>query len=603
MARAGWLAIVLAAALPATALAALRLDIDTSRLDEAEVLATRMLADRALALLPPAFHAGERVVELRWRDDLPEGVHGRMRAGRIGLQRPLLARWMRRDVGRGDADPDARAVLSALLHEIAHVHDRSPGGGVSSDPRWLDLAGWPTRPLRFGRRTARNDLRDRSPDAYELASPRESFAVNFEHFVLDPDYACRRPAQHRYLERRLGRPPAPPRSPACAPGLPFVVAGARDAALQLLELDPARVQGVDYLLAEANAQPMSRWGHGMLRLVVCAPGRPRGADCRFDLDHHLVLSFRAFVDDVQISSWRGLTGSYPSRLFVLPLQQVVDEYTRVELRGLQSVPLRLDEGEIAALVERAARVHWSLDGRYYFLTNNCAVETWTLLDAGVQRLSGLPLRSITPTGLLRRLEREGVADASVLDDHAAAARAGYRFESLQAHFDDMFAVADAALALPVADVQSWLAIDPSRRSGVLGEGDLRATAALLVLEQAALLREQAHARDTLKRQLLREAGGTQEAAVQLREWLADGAAAGRPSLLLPGGGYGLPLAEERERLRAAVEQDDARLRAVRDGLHRGAREALPAAQRARLEGTESNLAALGGRLRTLRDAQ
>jgi hypothetical protein len=80
----------------------------------------------------------------------------------------------------------------------------------------------------------------------------------------------------------------------------------------------------------------------MLRLVICAPGRPRGPDCRLDLDQSLVLSYRAFVNDVQLSSWDGLVGNYPSRLFVLPLGQVIDEYTKTELRSLASVPLKLN---------------------------------------------------------------------------------------------------------------------------------------------------------------------------------------------------------------------------------------------------------------------
>ncbi|MCK1978241.1 DUF4105 domain-containing protein, partial [Jeotgalicoccus huakuii] len=83
--------------------------------------------------------------------------------------------------------------------------------------------------------------------------------------------------------------------------------------------DPERVYEVDYLLAEANQNLVSRWGHSMLRLVICKPGRPRGPDCRLDLDQSLVLSYRAFVNDVQLSSWDGLVGAYPSRLFVLPL--------------------------------------------------------------------------------------------------------------------------------------------------------------------------------------------------------------------------------------------------------------------------------------------
>ncbi|MEM8205539.1 DUF4105 domain-containing protein, partial [Morganella morganii] len=76
---------------------------------------------------------------------------------------------------------------------------------------------------------------------------------------------------------------------------------------------------------------------------------------RLDLDQHLVLSYRAFVGDLQLSSWDGLTGAYPSRLFVLPLSQVIEEYTKVELRSLASVPLKLDREEVASLVERAAQ--------------------------------------------------------------------------------------------------------------------------------------------------------------------------------------------------------------------------------------------------------
>src|SRR5690606_24755337 len=150
-------------------------------------------------------------------------------------------------------------------------------------------------------------------------------------------------------------------------------------------------------------------------------------------------------------------------------------YTKVELRGLQSIPLQLDAGEIAGLLERAAQVHWSYDGRYWFVGNNCAVETWKLLNDGVPRLSRVPLRSVTPTGLLRRLQREGVADASVLDDATAALREGYRFESLAEHFGEMFSVADGALGLPAADAQAWFALDPPRRRPWLSRGDLRAT--------------------------------------------------------------------------------------------------------------------------------
>jgi hypothetical protein len=570
--------------------------IEPGTLTPAQVDATRLLVDAAHARLPPDFLAGLDVaLSLRWREDLPADVHGRVRGGRIGLRRELLDDWMRDGDGDAHVAPPA---LAALLHELAHVHDRSAAGGASRDPRLLDLAGWPVRPLRLGQRVRGNDFRDRSPDAYERTSPAEFFAVNFEHFLLDPAYGCRRPGLHGYFATRFGW--SPPRAD-CAPGLPFVAAGADEAVVQWRTLDPARVHAVEYLFAEADARPMSRWGHSMLRLVVCAPGRAPGPDCRFDLEHHLVLSFRAFVDDVQVSSWRGLTGAYPARLFVLPLQQVVDEYTLVELRGLQSLPLRLQADEIEGLLSRAAQVHWSYDGRYWFVTNNCAVETWKLLNDGVPRLAGAPLRSVTPSGLLRKLQRHGIADGSVLADRARAIREGHYFESQAEHHGLLFEVADATLGLPRSRVEDWLALDPAQRAPWLVAGDLRATAALLVLEQAAFRREEASARQELKQRFLRgrAAGPGADPAESLAGLLQDAAYAGRPAGLLAGDGYGLPQAEERGALAGVVAASDARLRSLRGVLEAEARALLRPQRRDRLQGIEDNLAALGRRMRAL----
>ncbi len=595
--------LILALAASAAAQASGGMDVETGGLDAVELEATHALVAEARRRLPPGFlDRLDRRPTLRWRDDLPEEVHGRTRGGDIGLQRSLLTEWLAAREAGGAAVRES-AALAALLHEIGHVHDRSAGGRLSSDPRLLDLAGWQVRPLRPGLRARDSAFRLRVPDAYELQSPAEFVAVNFELFLLDQTYACRRPALHAWFSERLQWSPE---AVDCDASLALVVAGGDDAAIALLQIDPARVQGIDYLFADAGERAMSRWGHSMLRLVVCAPGRPPGPDCRLDLDHHLVLSFRAFVDDVQVSSWRGLTGSYPSRLFVLPLQQVIDEYTLVELRGLQSVPLRLSPAEIGALLERAAQVHWSYDGRYYFLSNNCAVETWKLLHDGVPRLSRLPLRSITPRGLLRRLQREDVADVSVLESPEQALRAGYLFASQAAYFDDMFAVAGAGIALPAAGARAWMALPPQQRAAWFGRADLRASAALLVLEQAALRREEAVAREELKQRVLRGRGGAAgtrgsdaaAAGAELRGMLAAAFPDG-PSSLLPDDGYGLPQAGEREVLSAAVERDDARLRALRSALHRQAREALTPTQRSRLEGSERNLSILATRLRDL----
>jgi hypothetical protein len=566
-------------------------------LGAADAAATQELVAAAQARLPPSWaQALDRPVALEWRDDLPEGVHGRARQWRILLRRELLDDWKQR---QGTAAPEAEApALAALLHELAHLYDRTASGGMSRDPRLLDLAGWQKSAVRPGRR-ARNDFRDRSPDPYELASPREYVAVNLEHYLLDPDYACRRPALAAYFDARFGTAPARP--PACAEGLAFVqdpAAGAEPLRL----LDPRRVYAVDYLLAGDGAGMASRWGHAMLRLVVCAPGREPGPDCRLDLQHHLVLSFRAFVDDLQISSWSGLTGRYPSRLFALPLGQVVDEYTRVELRDLHAIPLALSPEEVAAVATRAAQLHWSYDGRYLFASNNCAVETWKLLHDAVPRLAALPLRSLFPNGLARRLRRHGVVDAAAVPvDAAERVRLGFHFEAASTHYESMYAVARAALGLQAGSARDWIALPPARRRPALEQAGLKAAAALLVLESAALRREEALARDALKRRWMgRIAAADSGVAGDVQLFLEVGDAFSRPAAWLEGvEGYGLPQWAERERLEAtAVASAEGRRSHARE-LEARIRALLPAARREALDGTESNLALLGERLRRL----
>jgi hypothetical protein len=587
-----------------SAQAALQLDPIDGPLTSAQVAATQQLLADAVRRLPAAWaKALDRRIEVEWRDDLPAHVHGRAKAGRILLDQALLDGWIS-GKGSGDEDPAIRAALSAVIHELAHFYDRTPQGRMSQDPRLLDLAGWQVSPMRLGLRKSDNDFRDRSPDAYELESPGEFVAVNLEHFLLDPSYACRRPALFHYFAAEFDSPTPPV---DCASGFVFMQVGADASLPPLLQLDPGQVYAVDYLFAEGNDRPMSRWGHSMLRLVVCAPGRPPGPDCRLDLQYHQVLSFRAFIDDVQISSWRGLAGSYPSRLYVLPFAQVIEEYTKVELRGLQSIPLRLEPAEISDLLERTARLHWSYDGDYYFLSNNCAVETFKLLHDGVPRLAAADLASITPTGLLRRLRNTGVADVTVLEHRDDALRLGYYFEALSGRYQAMFDVVRNSLGLPQSRVQDWMDLDPRERAPWLQRADLRASAALLLLEQAALRRQQLLSRDELKRRFFRNDAGDRTGAADAIGSLQDVRRLenlfSRPAVLLAGTGYGLPQSEERTALAQEGDRRAAEWRQQTQWLRDEARRWLSEKRLAALDATDANVQTLGERLRVLHREQ
>jgi len=615
------LLLLLLLATPASA--ALRFVAELDGLDAAESAFTGELTRAAQASLPPQLKAQLDVaVPLAWSAGLPAGVSGRATAGgRLQLDRRLLQQR------------DQALALRTLLHEVIHLYDRLgpparlrwycgarlqtqgavglPAGcrgqgerrfRLSDDPRLLDLAGWPQRVASRGEREAANDQVLRSPDRYELDSPAEFVAVNAEYFLLDPDYACRRPALHAYFTAHFEG--WSPEAAACADSYPYLNAASGPDQPVVGWLDPERIYAVHYLLAEPNEEWASRWGHSMLRLVICAPGRVRGPDCMLDLDQHLVLSFRAFVQDVQLSHWDGLVGNYPSRLFMLPLAQVVDEYTKLELRALRSVPLLLSREQIAGVAQQSAMLHWSYDGRYYFVSNNCAVETLKLLRTGTDSPKLLDLDSQTPIGLLQALQTRSMADASVLDDPAEALRLGYRFDSYAERYQQIFQPLRAELGLPAEEVEHWLALPPAERRPWFAAADLRASAGLLLLEQAAVRRELLAAQHSLK---LRYLDGDAEQAMReagdlIGQLLLERGFLSRPADLLPEG-YGLPQAREWRMLEARSQQRGAALLQLEKRLDAVLPALLSAAQQARLQGGQDNLQLLRERIKALRGEQ
>ncbi|MBF7144469.1 MULTISPECIES: DUF4105 domain-containing protein [Pseudomonas] len=628
-----------------TADAGLRLVIDQPGLPPAERSATQTLLNEAMAALPPVFIAAlDREVRVSWTTRMPEAAYGQASlVSTLELNQRLLPGLVDGSAATAKTGRPHGTVreelLATVLHELTHLYDRArlwPApertllnrcrqqqatlGKVglaqacqgqaerrftlSDDPQLLDLAGWPQAVGRRGEREQDNRQVARSPDLYETSNPKEFIAVNMEYFLLDPTYACRRPELYGYLRNHFGW--APPNRAACPTVLPFLNAGSDFGRQPLGMIDPERVYEVDYLLAEANQNWVSRWGHSMLRLVICAPGRPRGPDCRLDLEYSLVLSFRAFVNDVQLSTWGGLNGAYPSRLFVLPLSQVIDEYTKTELRSLASVPLKLERDEINSLVRHAAEMHWSYDGNYYFLSNNCAVETLKLLRAGTRDPRLQNMDSIVPNGLLSVLESRGLADGSVLNDKRQALRRGYLFDSFRDRYQAMFTVLKQQLPIPQATVEAWLEQPATERRMWFAKADLRTSAALLLLEQAGYRRQLLLAQEEVKQRYLsgREVNDNSvgNANETLQAILANSGFLSRPAELLGSDGYGLPQANEVQRLEQVSGERQQQLQKLSLDLDKEVRALLTPERAADIAASEANLKQIGQHLRDLHKA-
>ncbi|MGP6429855.1 MULTISPECIES: DUF7844 domain-containing protein [Pseudomonas] len=625
--------------------AGLQLRLKTDGLSPAQQQSSQALLDEAMQALPPSFiERLDRRIDVGWTDDMPGNAYGQATlVSELDLNRKLLASLTDGSAATQKTNRPhgtvRRELLATVLHEITHIYDRArlwPAAErtliqrctrrnnsagligipdecrgqngrrftLSDDPRLLDLAGWQQYVGRRGEREQHNRQIARSPDLYEISSPKEFVAVNMEYFLLDPSYACRRPALYRYYQEHFGW--APPAKDECAKTFAFLNAGNDFAKQPLGQVDPERVYAVDYLLAEANQNWVSRWGHSMLRLVICAPGRPRGPDCRLDLDQHLVLSYRAFVGDVQLSSWDGLVGKYPSRLFVLPLAQVIDEYTKTELRSLASVPLNLSRSEIEGVVEHAAEMHWSYDGNYFFLSNNCAVEGLKLLRSGSNNAKLTGLDSIMPNGLLEVLKGRGLADTSVLDDPKEALRLGYRFDSFRDRYQAMFDVLKKQLPIKQTTVEEWLSLSAEERRPWFERADLRTSAALLLLEQASFRRQLLLAQDEVKQRYLGarelENGGMDKANATLQQILANSGFLSRPAELLDSRGYGLPQPSEFSRLEAESSQRQKQLLALTGDLDKEVRALLEPKRAAEIAASEANVKQIGEHLRKLHKA-
>ncbi len=313
------------------------------------------------------------------------------------------------------------------LPEICRAYGRTKTS-VSTHPHYLERVGWFQTQNGQGNRIDENSFKYRSPDRYELRNPQEHFAVNFEFFLLDPQFKCRRPTLYKFFSSYFKHTPF--LNPDCKVNTHYTVPSAESLSTLIREIPLDRIYEIHYLHAGPGPDMISRWGHSMFRLVICAPERKnKGPECLADLNDHIVVSFRAFVDTPQVSMMAGLKGDYDSRLFFIPFRSVVDEYTKTELRDLKSAPIKMTDAQKAEFVLRALEAHWTYSSRYYFLSNNCAVESFNLLKSVLPHPELLGRSITTPIELWDMLARSKLIDPGLFKDRSEAISRGYFFDS------------------------------------------------------------------------------------------------------------------------------------------------------------------------------
>lgn len=351
-----------------------------------------------------------------------------------------------------------KLAVATLLHETIHLYDHllgKNGTPQSEETYFLALMGWTQQGLLFKTLQQANHQEQNSPDSYEFESKEETLAVNMEYFLLDSEFACRRPAVFQYFKSRFqGFDPFPQRSCQVNYTLPASkeIPAARN-------IDPTQIYQVHYLMAASGQQLMSRWGHAMLRLVICAPGRNPGPDCLTkDVQHHLVLTFEAQLPELATNYiFNGIIGSYPLHLSVRPFADVIQNYTRYELRNVMSLPLKLEQSQVKILIDHALERKWAYQGHFYFFTDNCAIEILRLLRIAVGKEELFTITAFTPQQLFDDLAEGGYLERTWITNPFLAAKQGYYYFSKYDVFDSILTEIKSVIPdLSSLDLSSYL---------------------------------------------------------------------------------------------------------------------------------------------------
>lgn len=299
--------------------------------------------------------------------------------------------------------------IATIIHELTHAYDFN-NNSISNQIEFIHRAGFKKGLLRT---KTKNKEAMRSVDPYELTNIAEAYAVNMEYFTMDPEFACRKPSMFDFYKKSMGVDPFPTRN--CS--LNNMVMMSTASGYYPISLDSKRVYRIDYLLASPGKDISSGFGHSMFRIIVCAPERmdpisqkiipatPFGPKCLEDRLYHMVVSYRANVEDATLNYLKGMFGGYPSMLFILNFADVLDEYNRDELRDVVSYPLALSPLEKEDFVKKVIEEHWNYRGSYKFFTNNCAGESFDLLKAALSRPDLDQFSPIKPVSVLKDLDQ------------------------------------------------------------------------------------------------------------------------------------------------------------------------------------------------------
>ncbi|WOH37178.1 DUF4105 domain-containing protein [Thalassotalea fonticola] len=287
-----------------------------------------------------------------------------------------------------------------------------------------------------------------------------SFALALSSFITRHDYHCVRPVYAQYFITRYGLKAS---ATECKNNLPIHLTSTLTTQNKL-NIDADRVSAIHILFAGSGEGIVSTFGHISLRLIVCPENDYSEQACNSNLFEHIVLGFRAHVDEFNLDPFQGLFGGYNSYLFAHDFIDTYQEYAIGEFREIYSLPLKMTKAQRKLLLRNLIDIHWSFSGNYKFLTNNCSILMQTALLNSWPELSNDPeLTELywRPDNFFKALTSSKLTKSSKLSDLEVAEQQGFYFSStLPIYQQAMESINSYLKESNYDDIESYLNSEP-----------------------------------------------------------------------------------------------------------------------------------------------
>lgn len=331
-----------------------------------------------------------------------------------------------------------RLAQGALINGLARIYDDATSttvkgsnqktAKVSDRLQYKYISGWTEKKLQPA-------FWPRAINAYEYAGDTaDHFALNVEFFLLDSEYACRRPLLQDYLVKTFGADPLSSQR-NCEVNTELVLPYERvkkvtDISTQMTteelvtdlktyDINPDKVYNIYYMKASAGGG--FGFGHSMFRVVVCPPNMSISKDCEKVVTKDIVFNPRANPNEMRLDNLRGFFGGYPSQFLVSPVSELVQEYGNNELRHLFNMPLgyrdqqgqfveQMPEDQKRRFIWAALESYWAYYGNYKFVSNNCADEAMRLYQMSSTDPKVLQTGVLKPNDINKKLHKLGYVD-------------------------------------------------------------------------------------------------------------------------------------------------------------------------------------------------